>query len=121
MSFRLKENDCKTLECIAEYKMLTVTQIAAIFHKSRQVIRRRLNDLEKAELIEVIGRKFGRGRDRPENSLGLTERGVDVLKDKGLLNDVPYEKVRADCLFCADHQLSSRIHQGIAGGRNVTF
>ena len=104
MSFRLKENDCKILESIAEYRILTVTQIAAILHKSRQVVRRRLNDLEKAGLIEVTGREFGRGR--PENSLGLTERGVDVLKDNGLLNqDVPYEKVCADCLFCADHQL----------------
>ena len=106
MSFRLRENDCKTLECIAEYRMLTVTQVAAIFHKSRQVVRRRLNNLEKAGLIEVTGREFGRGRGRPENSLGLTEHGVDVLKDRSLLSqDVPYEKVCADCLFCADHQL----------------
>jgi DNA-binding transcriptional ArsR family regulator len=106
MPFRLKEDDCKTLECIAEYRMLTVTQIAAILHKSRQVVRRRLSDLEKEGLIEVIGREFGRGRGRPENSLGLSELGVDVLKDKGLFNqDVPYEKVCADCLFCTDHQL----------------
>ena len=106
MSFRLKENDCKTLECIAEHRMLTVTQIAAIFHKSRQVVRRRLYNLEKAELIEVTGREFGRGRGRPENSLGLTEHGLDVLKDKGLLSqDILPEKVLADCLFCPDHQL----------------
>jgi len=106
MSFRLKENDCKTLEVIAEYKMLTVTQIAALLYKSRQVVRRRLNDLEKAGLIEVTGREFGRGRGRPENSLGLSEHGFDVLKDRDLLGqDVPYEKVCADCLFCADHQL----------------
>ena len=35
MSFRLIEKDCKTLERIAEYRMLTVSQIAAMFHKSR--------------------------------------------------------------------------------------
>jgi len=86
MSFRLIENDCKTLECIAEYRMLTVTQIAAILYKSRQVVRRRLNDLEKARLIKVTGREFGRGRGRPENSLGLTKHGIDVLKVKGLLS-----------------------------------
>jgi len=106
VSFRLKENDCKTLELIAEYRMLTVTQIAALLYKSRQVVRRRLNDLEKAGLIEVSGREFGRGRGRPENSVGLTKHGVDVLEDKGQLSqDVPYEKVCDDCLFCADHQL----------------
>lgn len=106
MSFKLNKSDCKTLECIAEHRMLTVTQIAAIFHKSSQVVRRRLNNLEQAGLIEVTGREFGRGRGRPENSLGLTEPGVDVLRDKGLLNrEVPYEKVCVDYLVCPDHQL----------------
>jgi hypothetical protein len=106
MSFRLIENDCKILECIAEYRILTVTQIAALFYKSRQVVRRRLNDLKKTGLIEVTGREFGRGRGRPENSLGLTMQGVNVLKDKGLLSqNVSHEKVCDDCLFCADHQL----------------
>ena len=106
MSFRLKENDCKMLVCLAEYRMLTVTQVAAIFCKSRQVIRRRLSNLEQAGLIEVTGREFGRGRGRPENSLGVTKCGVDVLKNKGLLNkDVPNDKICADDLFCKDHQL----------------
>ena len=106
MSFRLIENDCTMLTCLAEYRMLTVTQIAAIFCKSRQVIRRRLSNLKQAGLIEVTGREFGRGRGRPENSLGLTKRGVDVLKNKGLLNtNVPDEKICSKGLFCADHQL----------------
>ena len=106
MSFKLNKSDYKSLECIAEYRMLTVTQIAAIFHKSRQVVRRRLNNLEQAGLIEITGRELGRGRGRPENSMGLTERGVDILRDKGLLNKaIPYEKVCADCFFAPDHQL----------------
>ncbi len=106
MSFKLNKSDYKSLECIAEYRMLTVTQTAAIFHKSRQVVRRRLNNLEQAGLIEIAGREFGRGRGRPENSLGLTGRGADILRDKGLLNkEIPYEKVCADCFFAPDHQL----------------
>ena len=32
MSFKLNKSDYKSLKCIAEYRMLTVTQIAAIFH-----------------------------------------------------------------------------------------
>ncbi len=66
MSFKLNKSDYKSLECIAEYRMLTVTQIAAIFHKSRQVVRRRLNNLEQAGLIEITGRELGRGRGRPK-------------------------------------------------------
>jgi hypothetical protein len=94
------------LECIAEHRILTVTQVAVIFDKGRQVIRRRLNNLEQAGLIEVTGRELGRGRGRPENSMGLTNRGVDVLRGKGLLNkSVPYEKICADYLVCNNHQL----------------
>ena len=106
MTFRLREDDCRTLECMAEHRILTVTQLAAILQKSKQIIRRRINDLEKEGLVEVTGREFGRGRGRPENSLGLTEPGVDILKHRGLLvQDVPYEDVCADCLSCANHQL----------------
>jgi DNA-binding PadR family transcriptional regulator len=80
--------------------------VAAVFHKSQQVIRRRLNDLEEEGLVEVVGSEFGRGRGRPESSLGLTERGIDVLKERALLSqDVPYEKVLGECLFATGHQL----------------
>ena len=77
-----------------------------IFRKSRQVMRRRLHDLEERGLVEVVGTEFGRGRGRPENSLGLAEHGIDVLKERGLLGqDVLYEKVLGDSLFAKDHQL----------------
>lgn len=100
MPFRLKTTDCNILECLAEYRVLTVSQVAAIFHKSLQVVRRRLRDLEEGGLVEVVGSELGRGRGRPENSLGLTEHGIDVLKERGVLGqDVPYEKVLGDSLF----------------------
>jgi len=106
MSFRLKTADCNILECFAEYRVLTVSQVAAIFHKSRQVTRRRLHDLEERGLVEVVGSEFGRGRGRPENSLGLAECGIDVLKERGLLGqDIPYERILGDSLFAKDHQL----------------
>jgi len=106
MTLRLKTTDCSILEWLAEYRVLTVSQIAAIFHKSRQVTRRRLHDLEEGGFVEVIGSEFGRGRGRPENSLGLAEHGIDILKERGLLGqDVPYETVLGDCLFAAGHQL----------------
>jgi len=104
MSFRLKEEDCKSLVCLADHRMLTVTQFAAISQKSMPVVRRRLCDLEKAGLVEVIGHEHGRGR--PENSLGLTKQGVDILRDKGMIGrTVPYDRVVGDGLFGADHQM----------------
>ena len=106
MPLRLKTTDCNILECLAEHRILIVSQVAAVFHKSRQVIRRRLRDLEKGGFVEALGSELGRGRGRPESSLGLTERGIDVLKERGLLGqDVPHEKALGDCLFAAGHQL----------------
>ena len=106
MSFRLKEADCKTLACLADFRMLTVTQLAAIFQKSGHAVRRRIRGLEEEGLVEVIGHEYGRGRGRPESSLGLTEQGVDILREKGLIDrTVPCDKVVADGIFCAGHQL----------------
>ena len=106
MSFRLKEKDCETLKNIAEYRILSVSQIAAMFHKNRQVVRRRLRELEEKGLIEVASYEFGRGCGRPEKSMSLTKCGVDLLKDKGLLcHEVPYEKVLVGSSFCINHQL----------------
>jgi DNA-binding PadR family transcriptional regulator len=106
MSFRLIGKDCETLESIAEYRILTVSQIAAMFHKNRQVVRRRLREFEEKGLIEVASYEFGRGCGRPEKSMSLTKCGVDLLKNKGLLcHEVPYEKVLVSKSFCINHQL----------------
>ena len=67
MPFRLIEKDCMTLKSIAEHRILTVSQIAAMFHKKKQAVRRRLRNLEEKGLVEVVGFQFGRGRGRAEN------------------------------------------------------
>jgi hypothetical protein len=106
MSFRLKETDCEMLACIADHRILTVTQLAAIFQKSRHVIRRRLRDLEREGLVEVVGQEYGRGRGRPESSLGLTGQGVDILRERGLIaQTVPNDRVVADNILWTDHQV----------------
>ena len=104
--FKMNSNDHKILEAIAEFRILTPTQIAAFYQKSKQVVWRRLRVLEKEGLIQPIKREFGRSRGRPENSLGLTESGVKILKEKGVVGrKVPYEKVGAVTIHRIDHQL----------------
>lgn len=106
MGFRLLKSDYKIIECLAEYRILTVTQISAILQKNKPVIRKRLRDLKEEGFIEVIKREFGRARGRPENLLGLTKRGADVLRDKNLIGiDVPYEAIGPVSARLIDHQL----------------
>ena len=62
VSFRLTDKDCMILESIAEHRILTVRQIAAMVQKGRQVVRRRLRDLDNEGLVKVKKGKYGRGR-----------------------------------------------------------
>ena len=78
MAFRINHNDGKVLRFLAEYRILTPTQITTFYQKSRQVVWRRLRILEKEGLIQTIRHEFGRGRGRPESLLGLTEHGIDI-------------------------------------------
>ncbi len=106
MAFRINHNDFKILESIAEYRTLIPTQITTFCQKGRQVLWRRLRILEKEGLIQTIKREFGRGRGRPENSLGITVYGLDILKEKGIVKrDVPYDKVGGVNIHRVDHQL----------------
>ncbi|MBN1817942.1 MAG: replication-relaxation family protein [Sedimentisphaerales bacterium] len=105
MTFRLRESDCQNLACLADYRILTVPQMAAVFQKDKQVIRRRFGALEKQGFIEVIRREFGRSRGRPENVLGLTERGADLIREQYLADqDIPYESLGPVSTRLMDHQ-----------------
>ena len=106
MAFRLKNNDIEILEGIADYRILSVSQIVSLFQRNRQAIRRRLREFETQGLLHAEQREFGRQRGRPENLLSLTEQSVDILKDKGVLaHNIAYEKIGADEFFNIDHQM----------------
>ena len=106
MAFRMNHNDGEVLKSLAEYRILTPTQITTFYQKSRQVVWRRLHILEKEGLVQTIRHEFGRGRGRPESLLGLTEHGIDILKEKKLSGkDISYEDILVGENFCFDHQL----------------
>jgi len=65
VAFLLNKNDLELLASIAENRILTPTQIAAIQQKRRQVVRRRLGSLERAGLIRSEKGALGRSRGRP--------------------------------------------------------
>ena len=106
MAFRLRDTDCETLVCLAEHRMLTLTQIALLVQKNKKALWRRLRGLEKQQLVVLNKRELGKARGRPESVLSFSKAGVELLKAKGLINAIaPYEKVTAEKIHCRDHQL----------------
>ncbi|MFC1814111.1 replication-relaxation family protein [Thermodesulfobacteriota bacterium] len=88
MAWKIKDNDIKLLSYIAEYKFLTVKQLAALSQRSQQVIRRRLRLLRTKQL--VFEEELGLGRGRPgrrEHIHIITEKGLESLRDRKILSN----------------------------------
>lgn len=106
MRFRLREKDGNILRTIAEYRLLTATQAAALFQKNRKTTWKRLHDFEVEGLVASKKYGFGRGQGRPELMFSLTEHGTDTLKKKGVINPgILFEEISAENIHCIDHQL----------------
>ena len=106
MAFVLNKNDEELLANLAEYRVLTVNQLAALHGRPPQGLRRRLRTLEREQLVRTGASGFGHSRGRPENLISVAERGVAVLRDKSVLpREVPTERVVADATHGQDHQL----------------
>ena len=105
MAFKLNKNDRKLIFSLAECRVLTLSQVAAIQRKSKQVTRRRLRVLEQAGLILSRTQGFGRFRGRPEKLFSLTEKGTHLLDLKGPHLKNVIQVLNEENLRCLDHQL----------------
>lgn len=114
MGLILNKHDTHALTDLAEYRVLTVCQLAVLHDRSPHGLRRRLRMLEQAQLVRAGTRGFGHGRGRPESLISLTDAGVDLLRHRKLLPaPVRAEQVTADGIPSPDHQLVTnwfRIH-----------
>ena len=62
--------------------------------------------MKEAGLVKPIRRLLGQKRGRPEESLGLSEKGFRALQEKGILkSSLSYDVVAGEALHCHDHQL----------------
>ena len=86
MAGKITKADIGLLSCIAEYKFLTVKQLAAITQRTLQVVRRRLRLIEREHLVIMKERGFGKGPGRRENIIILTEKGMELLREKTILS-----------------------------------
>ena len=106
MAFTLNKNDRELLTLIAEYRLLTVSQIAALIRRNDRSVRRRVRGFANEHLIEVFTRSFGSGRGRPEGLVSLAWRGIDVLRKDGVLRgDLADDRIKTLKAHYVDHQL----------------
>jgi len=106
MTSKLNKNDYKLLKIIAEYRFLTIEQIGWIAHRPKQSVYRRVQCLIAQGFLSPAKKDIGQNFGRPKTLIGLTELGVDILQEKGLLSpDIPYENVTADTIHCPGHQM----------------
>ncbi len=106
MAFRLQKGDYEIIKYLAEYRILPISQLAALFRRMGQVISRRCRELKREGVIKVTNNELGQNVGRPKDLFGLTERGVDVLSEKDLIGrDLLYEDVGPVSNRLVEHQL----------------
>lgn len=88
MDSKLNKGDKQILSLIALYRILTVSQLAALTQRSRQVVRRRLRYLSDEGFIINRMRGYGRSSGRPEEIIFLAEKAASILKDEGLFSEI---------------------------------
>jgi len=86
MAGKVTKGDIEILSYIAEYKFLTVKQLAAITQRTLQVVRRRLRFFDSAHLVAMNEWGFGKGPGRRENIIILTEGGLELLRSREILS-----------------------------------
>ena len=110
MKEKLTLKDKELLHSIDRFNVLTVSQIAALTNRRRQVIRRCIRTLSEKGLIKSIQRPYTNHKGRPEDIIRMTAAGrnhllntmdhqIDSLSKTG--SDFP-EPIEFNCL---DHDL----------------
>jgi hypothetical protein len=87
MAGKITKGDIGILSFIAEFKFLIVKQISALTQRKTQVVTRRLRHLRDNHLIVMKEGGFGAGRGRPENTIILTSKGMELLQCWKILSD----------------------------------
>jgi len=120
---RRKTNSVEVLAAIADFRLMSATQLSIYFGVKKQATWNNIRKLLSDNLIKEFRKETGRSRGRPEWMYSLTERGVNVLRENGILNQDPGDKfVLAENLGATtEHQLLQnwfRLHLVYADRQN---
>lgn len=101
------KNKIELLRQLADYRMLTFTQISVLSSKSPRTARRRMKELVDQGLAEILPVSFSQGQGRPESVFGISQKGLTALRSVGALpKSVEFNQVGGMALVHqAGHQI----------------
>ena len=85
MAFKMTKGDYDLLYSIAECRLLTPRQLAAITQRNPVAVRRRISAFEHEGLIQAMTHVSRKNPGRPERLISLKEKGVELLQNRGIL------------------------------------
>ncbi len=104
---QVRSKNLKFLLQLAEFRILTVQQVAALYDITRRAARKKIDSLHSEKLISVMPMNIGQGKGRPENLITISETGIRVLFE----NKVIDQKISLERLQFKDY---SRIAHELA-------
>ena len=106
MSERLSKRGVQVLKSLAEYRLLSIEQMAALHFTRLRLARRERNKLEKLGLIETIPREAYKKRGRPEQLATLSRKGLERLKEESIAEKtLRIDQASTRGLHSTEHQL----------------
>lgn len=106
MAFKLTRADGEILWIVAERRLMTTPQLAALLSRNGKSLKKRISELVTQGLLADAPRGPGQRRGRPERLVSLAQRGVGVLQERELIDpQVPTKEVLGERLPPQSHQL----------------
>ena len=110
MSTRITQASLSVLTDLADYRMLSLSQIAHLHFGGKRAARRRMQQLVAEHLVEILSGGAATGGGRPENIFGVSKAGLQLLQSKSILDErVAFEQVGGTNL---SHQTSHQLLLG---------
>jgi len=110
MSTRITQISLDLLKDLADYRMLSLSQVAHLHFGGKKAARRRMKQLVEEELLGPLPGPPAQRGGRPENTFGLSKAGFQLLKSESVLDDrIAFEQVGSGNLI---HQIAHQLLLG---------
>jgi len=110
MSTRITQTSLDLLKDLADYRMLSLSQVAHLHFGGKRAARRRMQQLQEEGFVELLPGAPAEGGGRPESVFGLANGGLKKLKTESVLDDrLAFEQVGGGKLI---HQVAHQLLLG---------